>query len=164
MLRTITRRRTIQVPVGGLVIGSEQPVRVQSMTNTDSRDAQATIAQIRRLQEVGCELVRVTIPDEESAANIPAFLAAMDVPFIADIHFNHRMALAAIEAGAHKVRINPGNIGSERKVAEVSSLTSSSTASAASGPCVRAVTRARRAAGSGAPGRDSTTFPASSTA
>jgi (E)-4-hydroxy-3-methylbut-2-enyl-diphosphate synthase len=119
MLRTIARRSTIQVPVGGLVIGSEHPVRVQSMTNTDTRDLQATIAQIVRLQEAGCELVRVTIPDEQSAANIPAFLAAMDVPFIADIHFNHKMALAAIEAGAHKVRINPGNIGSERKVAEV---------------------------------------------
>ena len=119
MLKTITRRKTIQVPVGQLLIGSEHPVRVQSMTNTDSQDAEATIAQIQRLQEVGCELVRVTIPDEQSAANIPAFIRAMDVPFIADIHFNHKMALAAIEAGSHKVRINPGNIGSEKKVTEV---------------------------------------------
>ncbi|HZM01109.1 MAG TPA: flavodoxin-dependent (E)-4-hydroxy-3-methylbut-2-enyl-diphosphate synthase [Planctomycetota bacterium] len=119
MLRTPSRRPTIQVPVGKLVLGSEQKVRVQSMTNTDTRDAAATIAQIRRLEEAGCELVRVTIPDKESAENIPAFLRAMDVPFIADIHFNHVMALAAIAQGAHKVRINPGNIGSEKKVAEV---------------------------------------------
>lgn len=114
-----TRRQTIQVPVGKLVIGSDHPVRVQSMTNTPSDDADATIAQILRLQEAGCELVRVTIPDEASAANIPAFLRAMDVPFIADIHFNHKMALAAIAAGAHKVRINPGNIGKQAKVREV---------------------------------------------
>ncbi|HEX5009801.1 MAG TPA: flavodoxin-dependent (E)-4-hydroxy-3-methylbut-2-enyl-diphosphate synthase [Planctomycetota bacterium] len=119
MLRTPDRRPTIQVPVGRLLIGSGNKVRVQSMTNTDTRDADATLAQIRALQEAGCELVRVTIPDEESAANIPLFLRGMDVPFIADIHFNHRMALAAIAAGAHKVRINPGNIGSEKKVAEV---------------------------------------------
>lgn len=115
----VKRRDTIQVPVGGLIIGSEHPVRVQSMTNTDSRDVAATVAQIRRLQEGGCELVRVTIPDEQSAANIPDFLRSMDVPFIADIHFNHRLALAAIAAGAHKVRINPGNIGREDKVREV---------------------------------------------
>jgi (E)-4-hydroxy-3-methylbut-2-enyl-diphosphate synthase len=115
----VKRRETIQVPVGDLVIGSEHPVRVQSMTNTDSRDVTGTVRQILRLQEAGCELVRVTIPDEQSAANIPAFLREMDVPFIADIHFNHRMALAAIAAGAHKVRINPGNIGSEAKVREV---------------------------------------------
>ena len=119
MLRTPKRRPTIQVPVGQLVLGSEQRVRVQSMTNTDSRDTAATLAQIKRLEEAGCELVRVTIPDEESAANIPGWIRAMEVPFIADIHFNHRMALAAIAQGAHKVRINPGNIGSERKVREV---------------------------------------------
>ena len=119
MLRTPSRRPTITVPVGRLLIGSGHKVRVQSMTNTDTRDAAATIAQIRALEEAGCELVRVTIPDEVSASNIPQFLAAMDVPFIADIHFNHRMALAAIAAGVHKVRINPGNIGSEKKVAEV---------------------------------------------
>ena len=119
MLRTPERRPTIQVPVGKLMIGSEHKVRVQSMTNTDSRDAAATIAQIKRLEECGCELIRVTIPDKESVENIPAFLRAMDVPFIADIHFNHVMALGAIAQGAHKVRINPGNIGSEKKVAEV---------------------------------------------
>ncbi|MGQ0552314.1 MAG: flavodoxin-dependent (E)-4-hydroxy-3-methylbut-2-enyl-diphosphate synthase [Planctomycetota bacterium] len=119
MLRKISRRATRQVTVGKLTIGSEHKVRVQSMTNTDSRDAAATLAQIKRLEEAGCELVRVTIPDAESAANIPTLIRGMDVPFIADIHFDHRMALAAIAAGAHKVRINPGNIGSERKVAEV---------------------------------------------
>ena len=101
------------------MVGSEHPVRVQSMTNTDSQDREATLAQIRRLQDIHCELVRVTIPDEASAANIPYWLEHMDVPFIADIHFNHKMALAAIANGAHKVRINPGNIGSEAKLREV---------------------------------------------
>ena len=102
MIQSITRRKTIQVPVGKLVIGSEHPVRVQSMTNTNSQDVEATITQIRSLQEAGCELIRATIPDAQSAANIPAFMRAMDVPFIADIHFNHKMALAAIEAEARE--------------------------------------------------------------
>ncbi len=115
----VVRRKTIQVPVGKLMIGSDYPVRVQSMTTTDSQDVEATVAQILRMQEVGAELVRVTIPDQISADNIPAFMRAMDVPFIADIHFNHKMALAAIAHGADKVRINPGNIGSEKKVREV---------------------------------------------
>ena len=115
----VDRRPTIQVPVGKLVVGSEHPIRVQSMTNTDSRDAAATLAQIKLLQEAGCELVRVTIPDIESARNIPVWLRGMDVPLIADIHFNHTMALASIEAGADKVRINPGNIGKQSKVREV---------------------------------------------
>lgn len=115
----VQRRPTIDVPVGKLVIGSAHPVRVQSMTNTDSQDREATLAQIHSLQEAGCELIRVTIPDQISADNIPYWLANMDVPFIADIHFNHKMALAAIAAGADKVRINPGNIGSEAKVREV---------------------------------------------
>ena len=127
----VTRRPTIQVPVGKLVIGSEHPVRVQSMTNTDSKDFEATAAQIQRMQEAGCELVRVTIPDEESAANIPGWVRQMDVPFIADIHFNHKMALAAIANGADKVRINPGNIGKEAKVREVL------TAAAAKGTAIR---------------------------
>jgi (E)-4-hydroxy-3-methylbut-2-enyl-diphosphate synthase len=119
LMQAPKRRATISVPVGRLMLGSEHKVRVQSMTNTDTRDAAATLRQIKALEEAGCELVRVTIPDAESAANIPHFLRGMDVPFIADIHFNHQMALAAIEHGAHKVRINPGNIGSEKKVAEV---------------------------------------------
>ena len=78
----VQRRPTIQVPVGDLVIGSDFPVRVQSMTTTDSQDAAATIAQILRMQEAGAELVRVTIPDQASADNIPAMRRAMDVPFI----------------------------------------------------------------------------------
>jgi (E)-4-hydroxy-3-methylbut-2-enyl-diphosphate synthase len=119
LLQAPKRRATISVPVGRLMLGSEHKVRVQSMTNTDSRDAAATLKQIKALEEAGCELVRVTIPDPESAANIPTWLRGMDVPLIADIHFNHQMALAAIAAGVHKVRINPGNIGSEKKVAEV---------------------------------------------
>jgi (E)-4-hydroxy-3-methylbut-2-enyl-diphosphate synthase len=115
----VKRRLTIQVPVGNLTIGSEHPVRVQSMTNTDSQDAAATAAQILSMENAGAELIRVTIPDEASAANIGGWLKTMNVPFIADIHFNHKMALAAIAAGADKVRINPGNIGREAKVREV---------------------------------------------
>ena len=96
-LGMVKLRATIQVPVGDLMIGSEHPVRVQSMTNTLSTDREGTAAQIKRMVEAGCELVRVTIPDAESAANIPFWRSKMDVPFIADIHFNHKMALAAIE-------------------------------------------------------------------
>ncbi len=115
----IERRKSIEVPVGNLVIGGRHPIRVQSMTTSSSQDKEATIAQIMALQEAGCELIRVTIPDKASAANIPAYMSVMDVPFIADIHFNHKMALASIAAGADKVRINPGNIGHEGRVMEV---------------------------------------------
>lgn len=113
------RRSTVTVRVGNLEIGSEHPIRVQSMTTTPTEDRAATLAQIRTLEEAGCELIRITVPNRASAANLPAFKAAMRVPLIADIHFDYRMALLAIQACVDKVRINPGNIGSEDRVREV---------------------------------------------
>lgn len=114
----ITRRKTRQIAVGSVKIGGNAPVSVQSMCSTDTRDTAATIAQIQQLEAVGCELIRVAVPDEEAAAALPKIKAAMTVPLIADIHFDHRLALKAAEI-VDCVRINPGNIGAWWKVEEV---------------------------------------------
>ncbi|MBH0208831.1 MAG: flavodoxin-dependent (E)-4-hydroxy-3-methylbut-2-enyl-diphosphate synthase [Nitrospira sp.] len=114
----ITRRKTRQIQVGTVKIGGDAPVSVQSMCSTDTRDANATIEEIRRLEEVGCELIRVAVPDQEAAAALPKIKAAMTVPLIADIHFDHRLALQAAKI-VDCVRINPGNIGAWWKVEEV---------------------------------------------
>ena len=110
---------TRQVYCGTVPIGGGAPCTIQSMTNTDTRDAAATIAQIRRLEEAGCEIIRVAVPDREAAAALPQIRRAIHIPLVADIHFDYRLALAAIEAGVDKVRINPGNIGSRERVAAV---------------------------------------------
>jgi (E)-4-hydroxy-3-methylbut-2-enyl-diphosphate synthase len=107
------------VTVGRTAIGGNEPVRVQSMTNTRTDDVRATLRQIRRLEQAGCELVRVAVPDTAAADALPEIRRRTQMPLIADIHFDHRLALAAIEAGADKVRINPGNIGSRQKVKDV---------------------------------------------
>lgn len=114
----ITRRKTRQIQVGTVKIGGDAAVSVQSMCSTDTRDTNATIEEIRRLEEVGCELIRVAVPDEEAAAALPEIKAAMTVPLIADIHFDHRLALRAAKV-VDCVRINPGNIGAWWKVEEV---------------------------------------------
>src|SRR5574338_1244200 len=114
----INRRKTRQIQVGKVRVGGDAPVSVQSMCSTDTRDAAATIAQIHRLEAVGCEVIRVAVPDEEAAAALPRIKAAMTVPLIADIHFDHRLALKAAEI-VDCVRINPGNIGAWWKVEEV---------------------------------------------
>ena len=114
----ITRRKTRQIRVGRVKIGGDAPVSVQSMTSTDTRDVAATIGQIRQLEEVGCEVIRVAVPDMEAAAALPKIKAQMTVPLIADIHFDHRLALKAAEV-VDCVRINPGNIGPWWKVTEV---------------------------------------------
>ena len=106
----ITRRKTRQIQIGKLKIGGDAPVSVQSMCSTDTRDAAATIEQIRQLEAAGCEVIRVAVPDDEAAAALPKIKAAMTVPLIADIHFDHRLALKAAEF-VDCVRINPGNIG-----------------------------------------------------
>ncbi len=113
------RRSTRSVRIGDLTLGSSDPIRVQSMTTTDTADRDATLAQIRTLEAAGAELIRITVPNRPSAANMATYKAAMSVPLIADIHFDYRMALLSIEAGVDKVRINPGNIGSEARVREV---------------------------------------------
>ncbi len=114
----ITRRKTRQISVGTVKIGGDAPIAVQSMCSTDTRDVKATIEQIRQLEAVGCELIRVAVPDDEAAAALPAIKAAMTVPLIADIHFDHRLALKAAQV-VDCVRINPGNIGAWWKVEEV---------------------------------------------
>ncbi|MCL6612171.1 MAG: flavodoxin-dependent (E)-4-hydroxy-3-methylbut-2-enyl-diphosphate synthase [Peptococcaceae bacterium] len=113
------RMKTRPVMVGGVRVGGGAPVSVQSMTNTDTRDVSATVAQINRLAEAGCEIVRVAVPDQEAAGALKAIKARITIPLIADIHFDHRLALAAVEAGVDGLRINPGNIGGRRKVRSV---------------------------------------------
>ncbi len=102
-----------------MTIGGGHPVAVQSMTSTDTRDIKATVQQIQRLEEAGCEIVRVAVPDDEAVQAFSKIKKNIEVPLVADIHFNYRLALAAIDAGADKVRINPGNLGGEDHLSEV---------------------------------------------
>ena len=113
------KKTTRQFRIGGVLIGGGAPVTIQSMTNTDTRDAEATTEQILALEEAGCEIVRFSVYDEDCARAIPYIKAHTHIPLVADIHFDHRLAIAAIENGIDKVRINPGNIGSEAKVKEL---------------------------------------------
>ena len=100
-------------------IGGGAPVSIQSMTNTPTADDKATMEQIRRLEEAGCQIVRMAVPDMEAARALYDIRKQTDLPLVADIHFDHRLALEAIRAGMDKIRINPGNIGSQDKVKEV---------------------------------------------
>lgn len=113
------RRSTRVVEIGNVSIGGNHPVVVQSMTNSDTRDAEATISQIRRLEDAGCEIVRVAVLDEEAAAAITRIKSSINIPLVADIHFDHRLAIKSIEAGADGLRINPGNIGGQDKVRDL---------------------------------------------
>jgi (E)-4-hydroxy-3-methylbut-2-enyl-diphosphate synthase len=113
------RRRTRPVKVGSVVIGGDAPIVVQAMTKTDTRDVRATAAQVRRLERAGAEIVRLAVPDRAAAAALRAIRKQARVPLIADIHFDHRLALAALDAGVDGLRLNPGNIGSADKVREV---------------------------------------------
>lgn len=115
----IKRKKTRQIAVGRVKIGGSAPIAVQSMTNTRTQDITATVAQIRRLQEAGCEIVRVAVPDAEAAAAISEIKTQIDIPLIADIHFNYRLAIAAAKAGADGLRLNPGNIGGMKKIKAV---------------------------------------------
>ena len=115
----IERKKTKQVMVGNVPIGGGAPVVIQSMTNTDTADVAATLRQINELSEAGCQLVRITVPDEAAAAVLPKLTAQSPVPLIADIHFDYRLALAAIQAGIAGLRLNPGNIGDADKVRQV---------------------------------------------
>lgn len=115
----IQRRKTKQVIVGTVPVGGDAPVSIQSMTNTQTHDIAATVAQIEALQGAGCDIVRVAVPDRQAAASLAEIKRAVQLPVVADIHFDYRLALLAIENGADKIRINPGNIGSEKRVAAV---------------------------------------------
>ena len=110
---------TRQIFVGGVPIGGGAPVTIQSMTNTRTDDVAATVAQIRRLAATGCQIVRVAVPDLAAAKAVGAIKEQIDIPLVVDIHFDYKLALEAIAAGADKVRINPGNIGGEDRVRQV---------------------------------------------
>ena len=113
------RRKSRQVIVGKVPIGGDAPITVQSMTNTKTEDIAATVHQILQLEEAGCELVRVTVPNETAAQAIKEIKRQIHIPLIADIHFNYRMALLALGNGVDKIRINPGNIGSPQRIKAV---------------------------------------------
>ena len=112
----LPRKQTRQLKLGSVRIGGGAPIVVQSMTNTDTRDVEATLGQIKRLHDAGCEIVRVAVPDETAARALRAIHDASPIPVIADIHFDYRLALIALEAGLEGLRINPGNIGERKNV------------------------------------------------
>lgn len=115
----IKRKMTRQISIGDVKIGGGAPISVQSMTNTKTTDTNATVAQIKALVDAGCDIVRVAVPDMSAAENIYNIKSQVDVPLVADIHFDYRLALKAIEQGIDALRINPGNIGDEERVKAV---------------------------------------------
>ena len=119
MSEIIHRTKTRPIKVGNLTIGGNNEVIIQSMTTTKTHDVEATVAEIIRLEEAGCQIVRVACPDERAAEAIPEIKKRINIPLVVDIHFDYRLALKAIEGGADKIRINPGNIGRSEKVEAV---------------------------------------------
>jgi len=115
----VVRRPTRQVQVGNVTIGGEAPIRLQSMTTSHTRDVEQTVDQIQKLTEAGCELVRVACPTEQDARSLGKIRSRIKIPLIADIHFNHRFALIALDEGVDKLRLNPGNIGKKERTVEI---------------------------------------------
>ncbi|MFH1215258.1 MAG: flavodoxin-dependent (E)-4-hydroxy-3-methylbut-2-enyl-diphosphate synthase [Pseudomonadota bacterium] len=115
----IKRKPTKQIKIGNVAIGGNAPIAVQSMTNTDTRDVESTVEQVRRLASAGCEIIRVAVPDMRAAEAIRSIRDLITIPLIADIHFDHRLAVASMENGAQGIRINPGNIGGPEKLGKV---------------------------------------------
>jgi (E)-4-hydroxy-3-methylbut-2-enyl-diphosphate synthase len=113
------RKKTIEVAIGNCVIGGQNPILIQSMTNTKTDDVAATVQQINKLTRAGCDIIRCAVPDVAAAAAIAAIKKEISIPLVADIHFDYRLAIAAMEYGADKIRINPGNIGGKEHLAEV---------------------------------------------
>ncbi len=113
------RDKTKTLCIGDKVIGGGHPVLIQSMTNTKTKDVKATVGQIKRLEAAGCDIIRVAVPDMESAKCIEDIKSSISIPLVADIHFDYQLAIASIEYGADKIRINPGNIGNEDRVYQV---------------------------------------------
>jgi (E)-4-hydroxy-3-methylbut-2-enyl-diphosphate synthase len=113
------RRKTRRIHVGGVAVGGGAPIPVQSMTTTPTPDVAATLGQIRALAEAGADIVRLAVPDREAASALQAIVSQSPVPLVADIHFDYRLALTALEAGIHCIRLNPGNIGNAQRVREV---------------------------------------------
>jgi (E)-4-hydroxy-3-methylbut-2-enyl-diphosphate synthase len=119
MEKTIKRKKTRQIALGTVKIGGGAPIAVQSMCNTDTRDAVKTLEQIGHLEQAGCEIIRLAVPDEEAAQSLGRIRHGTTMPLVADIHFDYRLALEAVKQGVDGLRINPGNIGGKDKVAEV---------------------------------------------
>lgn len=115
----ITRKQTKQIQIGDRVIGNGQPILIQSMTNTKTEDVKATVEQIHQLEAAGCDIIRVTVPTQEAARAVALLKQEISIPLVADIHFDYKLAIAAIENGADKIRINPGNIGGAECIAQV---------------------------------------------
>ena len=113
------RKKTRQIHIGPVAIGGGAPISVQSMCNTKTTDTEATVAQIKALQAAGCDIVRLAVPDMEAAKNLGNIIGQVDVPLVADIHFDYKLALEAINQGISALRLNPGNIGGEEKVRAV---------------------------------------------
>lgn len=118
-MRALERKKTREVKIGNLAIGGENPILIQSMCNTDTRNVDATVSQIIALENAGCELVRAAVPDMEAAEAIGKIKKRIHIPLVADIHFDYRLALRVMELGIDKVRINPGNIGEEARTRQV---------------------------------------------
>jgi len=115
----MTRRTSKPLRIGNVTVGGDAPIAVQSMTKTDTRDIPATINQITELEDCGCEIVRVAVPDKEAAGSIAAIRKSISLPIIADIHFDYRLALVALQSGVDGLRLNPGNIGDKKNIATV---------------------------------------------
>lgn len=118
----ILRKHTKKIKVGDIFIGGDSPISVQSMTNTDTRDVKATVAQIKRLEEEGCNIIRVAVPDSQSAEAVKEIKKAIKIPLVADIHFDYRLALECMRNGVEKIRLNPGNIGGQDRVKIVADM------------------------------------------
>ena len=115
----MTRRTSKPLRIGNVIVGGDAPIVVQSMTKTDTRDIPATINQSKELEDCGCEIVRVAVPDKQAAESLAAIKKSVSLPLIADIHFDYRLALAALQAGVDGLRLNPGNIGDKEQIAKV---------------------------------------------
>jgi len=113
------RRKTRSVFIGNVEVGGDAPISVQSMTNTDTQNVKETVSQIKELEDAGCDIIRVAVPDLKACEAVGDIISQINIPLVSDIHFNHRLALKAIERGTDALRINPGNIGSQEKVREV---------------------------------------------
>ncbi len=111
--------KTREIKIGDVKIGADNPIAIQSMANTKTQDVEATVAQIRKLEDAGCDIIRVAVPDMEAAEAISGIKKGIHIPLVADIHFDYRLAIAAVENGADKIRINPGNIGNEERIKAV---------------------------------------------
>lgn len=119
MKEKIIRKKTREVRIGSKAIGAEHPILIQSMTNTRTEDIKGTIAQIQKLTDAGCEIIRCAVPTMEAAEALTEIKKGITIPLVADIHFDYRLAIAAMEHGADKIRINPGNIGAKEKIQAV---------------------------------------------